>query len=259
MPLFFYIKIDIIRTMNGFKIKIETFEGPLDLLLSFIEKRKLLINEISLAKITDDYLGHIQSISENSIGDRTEFIVIASTLVLIKSRSLLPNLSLSDEEEQNISDLEDRLKLYQKVKDLGEHIKENYGKNILFEKTFHKDATTIFSPHEKITIGALFQSMKEVVGRIPIKNLEPKVLIKKVISIEEMMEKLTERVQKALKLNFKDISGGKAMTREQKVETIVGFLAMLEMFKHGIVDVRQDSIFGDIEMHTSEVGTPQYN
>ena len=101
--------------------------------------------------------------------------------------------------------------------------------------------------------------MKEVVGRIPIKNLEPNVLIKKVISIEDMMEKLTERVQKALKLNFKDISGGKAMTREQKVETIVGFLAMLEMFKQGIVDVRQDSIFGDIEMHTSEVGTPQYN
>ena len=103
--------------MDGFKIKTETFEGPLDLLLSFIEKRKLLINEISLAKITDDYLGHIQSISDHSIGDRAEFIVTASTLLLIKSRSLLPNLSLSDEEEQNISDLEDRLKLYQKIKD----------------------------------------------------------------------------------------------------------------------------------------------
>lgn len=245
--------------MPDFKIKTEKFEGPLDLLLSFIEKRKLLINEISLAKITDDYLEHIKSLLDHSIGDRAEFLVIASTLVLIKSRSLLPSISLSDEEEQNISDLEERLKLYQKVKDLGEHIKESYGKNILFEKTFHKDSTAIFSPHEKITIGALFQSMKEVVGRIPIKNLEPKVLIKKVISIEEMMERLTERVQKALKLSFREISGGKAMTREQKVETIVGFLAMLEMFKQGIVDIKQDSTFGDIEMQTSEVGIPQYN
>ncbi|MEI8337858.1 MAG: segregation/condensation protein A [bacterium] len=245
--------------MSDFKIKTETFEGPLDLLLSFIEKRKLLINEISLAKITDDYLSHIQLIGDHSIGDRAEFIVIASTLLLIKSRSLLPNLSLSDEEEQNISDLEDRLKLYQKVKELGEHIKNSYGKNILFEKTFHKDSTAIFSPHEKITIGALFQSMKDVVGRIPVKNLEPKVLIKKVISIEEMMDRLTERVQKALKVSFKGASTGKMLTREEKVETIVGFLAILEMFKQGIVDIRQDSIFGDIEMHTSEVGTPQYN
>ncbi len=245
--------------MEGFKIKTETFEGPLDLLLSFIEKRKLLINEISLAKITDDYLGHIRSINENSIGDRTEFIVIASTLVLIKSRSLLPNLSLSDEEEQNISDLEDRLKLYQKIKELGVHISENYGKNILFEKTFHKDLTAIFSPHEKITIGALYQSMKEVVSRIPIKRTEPKVMIKKVVSIEEMIERLTERVQKALKISFKDFSGGKAMNKEQRIETIVGFLAMLEMVKQGIVDVKQDSTFGDIEMLTSELSTPQYN
>ena len=245
--------------MDGFKIKTETFEGPLDLLLSFIEKRKLLINEISLAKITDDYLGHIQSISDHSIGDRAEFIVTASTLLLIKSRSLLPNLSLSDEEEQNISDLEDRLKLYQKIKELGVHIKESYGKNILFEKTFHKDATAVFSPNEKITVGALYQSMKEVIGRIPVKNLEPKVLIKKVISIEEMIEKLTDRIQKTLKMSFKEFSGGKAVSKEQKVETIVGFLALLEMFKQGIVDIKQDSTFGDIEMNTAELGIPQYN
>ena len=245
--------------MTDFKIKTETFEGPLDLLLSFIEKRKLLINEISLAKITDDYLGHIQTLSNHSIGDRTEFIVIASTLLLIKSRSLLPNLSLSDEEEQNISDLEERLKLYQKIKELGVHIKENYGKNILFEKTFHKDTTAVFSPHEKITISALYQSMKDVVGRIPVKNLEPKVMIKKVISIEEMIERLTEKVQKALKFSFKEISGGKAMSREQKVETIVGFLAILEMFKQGVIEIKQESTFGDIEMHTSELGIPQYN
>jgi len=95
---------------------------------------------------------------------------VASTLLLIKSRSLLPNLALSEEEEQNISDLEERLKLYQKVKDLGEHIKNSYGKNILFEKTYHKDPSVIFSPHEKDNYRALYSAMKEVVGRIPIKK-----------------------------------------------------------------------------------------
>ena len=101
--------------------------------------------------------------------------------------------------------------------------------------------------------------MKEVVGRIPIKNLEPKVQIKKVISIEEMIERLTDRIQKTLKMSFKEFSGGKAVSREQKVETIVGFLALLEMFKQGVVDIKQDSTFGDIEMHSSELGIPQYN
>jgi hypothetical protein len=72
-------------------IKSEIFEGPLDLLLSLIEKRKLLINEVSLAKITDDYIAHIQNASEQSMRDQSNFILIASTLLLIKSKSLLPN------------------------------------------------------------------------------------------------------------------------------------------------------------------------
>lgn len=244
--------------MPEFKIKTEVFEGPLDLLLSLIEKRKLLINEISLAKITDNYLEHIKLINENAIGDRAEFIVIASTLLLIKSRSLLPGLSLSNDEEQDIADLEDRLKLYQKIKELGEIIKESYGKKILFEKTFKKDSNVIFSPHQKITIESLYASMKDVVGRIPIKTLEPKVMIKKIISIEEMIEKLTERIQKTLKMNFKDFSGGAVQSREQRVEMIVGFLAMLELVKQGIVDVKQDSTFGNIEIHNSKMDTPQY-
>ncbi len=245
--------------MPEFKIKTEVFEGPLDLLLSLIEKRKLLINEISLAKITDGYLEYIKLINENAIGDRAEFIVIASTLLLIKSRSLLPGLTLSDEEEQNIADLEDRLKIYQKIKELGETIKKSYGRKILFEKIFRKDSNVIFSPHQKITIESLYASMKDVVGRIPVKTMEPKVMIKKIISIEEMIERLTERIQKTLKMSFKDFSGGKAASREQKIETIVGFLAMLELFKQGILDVKQDSTFGNIEIQNSKVDIPQYN
>lgn len=83
-------------TLPEFKIKTEVFEGPLDLLLSLVEKRKLFISDISLASVTDEYINHINKLPEYSMDDRTQFILIASTLLLIKAKSLLPNLPLTE-------------------------------------------------------------------------------------------------------------------------------------------------------------------
>ena len=74
----------------SFIVKQQHFEGPLDLLLSLIEKRKLFINDIALAKVTDDFISHIQSLNQFPMADSANFILIASTLLLIKSKSLLP-------------------------------------------------------------------------------------------------------------------------------------------------------------------------
>ena len=101
---------------TSYKVKTEKFEGPLDLLLNLIEKRKLLINEISLAKISDDYIQFIKDSGNFPMGESANFILIASTLLLIKSRSLLPSLSLSQEEENSIEELEHRLKIYKEIK-----------------------------------------------------------------------------------------------------------------------------------------------
>jgi segregation and condensation protein A len=98
---------------DKFLVKTEAFEGPLDLLLHLIEKRKLLINEVSLIKITDDYIEYIQSHDNISLKNNAHFILVASTLVLIKSKSLLPTLELTREEEQDIEDLEARI--YQRL------------------------------------------------------------------------------------------------------------------------------------------------
>src|SRR4051812_32375972 len=102
-----------------FLVKHEQFEGPLDLLLSLIEKRKLFINDISLAKVADDFINHIKNFEQFPIGESANFILIASTLLLIKSKSLLPTLQLTEEEQGSIEDLETRLKIYQRIKDGG--------------------------------------------------------------------------------------------------------------------------------------------
>ena len=116
---------------SAYKVQLPIFEGPLDLLLDLIEQRKLLINDVSLAKVTDDYLAHIKEEGGFSLPGAAQFILVASTLLLIKSRSLLPSLALTEEEEGSIEDLERRLMLYKKMKDLRAGVQTLFGKEII--------------------------------------------------------------------------------------------------------------------------------
>jgi segregation and condensation protein A len=102
---------------NAPTVKTPIYEGPLDLLLDLIEKRKLLINDISLAEVTDEYIARINTMEEMPVGETTEFVSLAATLLLIKSRSLLPTLSITGEEVKDIKELEYRLAVYQLFKE----------------------------------------------------------------------------------------------------------------------------------------------
>jgi segregation and condensation protein A len=109
-------------------IKTETFEGPMELLIELVEKRKLLINDISLAKVTDEYMQTVRAMQELSLPHTSQFITLAATLLLIKSKSLLPVLNLTSEETASIEDLEERLKLYQIYRDAGIELQTRFGK-----------------------------------------------------------------------------------------------------------------------------------
>ncbi len=241
-------------TDNQFKIKTEVFEGPMDLLLSLIEKRKLLINDVSLAKVTDDFISYLQNREVYSIKDTSEFLVVASTLLLIKSKSLLPNLDLTEEEKADIYDLELKLKIYKKLKELSIHIKNTFGKNILFFPNARK-FEPVFSPDAKMTKENIAKAIFAVIKNLPKFDVRPKVKIDKVISLEEMITKLTERVKSSLKMSFKDFSG---MGKADKINIIISFLAMLELVKRGIIEVNQKGKFEDIHMETKHVEVPSY-
>ena len=83
--------------MNLYKVKTATFEGPFALLLSLVEERKLFINEISLAEVTEDYINYVNTLGDVDPSTISSFIVVAATLILIKSKSLLPNLNRTDD------------------------------------------------------------------------------------------------------------------------------------------------------------------
>jgi len=239
-----------------YSIKTDVFEGPLDLLLSLIEKRKLLINDISLAKVADDYIAYTKSLSSLPVGYTANFLLIASTLVLIKSKSLLPALSLSEEEEGSIRDLEERLRIYKCIQQASVNIKERFGTNIIFPKSQLRRSEVVFSPDKDTTISGISSAIRSVLSQLPKKEYIQETVVKKVMSLEEMIDKLRGRIETHLKTGFKEFSG---MGKSEKVHVVVSFLAMLELVKRGIVDVAQERKFGDINIESRAVGTPRYN
>ncbi len=242
--------------ISPYQIKQGTFEGPLELLLSLIEQKKLFVNEISLAEVTNDYIAYIKSIegiqTEKHIANVSYFILIAATLILIKSKSLLPNLSLTDDETEKISDLENRLKLYAIIKNASIEIGNNFGTQIIFMPTERVWSEPIFSPDASITISNITQSIRETLDKVPkITEKLPEIEIKKIINIDEVINSLTDRIQNAINLSFRDFtkSHGAQNEDEAKVHVIISFLAMLELVREGIIDVMQNSSFGDIEIN----------
>ncbi len=244
--------------MNQYTVKTQVFEGPLDLLLELVTKRKLFVNDVPLSQVTDDFIRYIEKHEEFPIGESAEFIVVASTLMLIKSRSLLPMIELTDDEEESIQDLENRLILYARVRELAAGLKNIFGKQIIFEKTPGKNPVIIFSPDSKTDTKNLLLTLEKVIESLPKKEVVPKIVVKKVISLEEMIERLAERISQVSKINFKDFHATKGkLTYEKKVSIIIGFLAMLELVKRGAIRVTQERR-GDIEMESETINVPVY-
>lgn len=246
--------------MENFQIRTESFEGPLDLLLSLIEKRKLHVSDFSLSKIADDFLDHLRALPEISLKETANFVVVASTLMLIKSRSLLPRLALSNEEEGNIEDLKRRLKVYTRVKELSERVKEMFGRQRIFPRGETKEIAPVFSPSKDLTRDALFFAAESVVSNLPKQEKIPQAQVKKMITMEETMSRLIERIQKHMKLRFKDFVGalGGDGKREERAVIIVSFLALLELVKRGVISTEQEGHFEDIQIETREISVPRY-
>lgn len=226
-----------------FKIKLSGFEGPLDLLLDLIEARKLSISIVSLAAVTDDYIKHIKTLADFPRSEVADFLVVASTLMLIKSRSLLPTLELTEEETEGIYDLETRLKLISRLRELGGNIKETWLKRTMFSREAFLGMEFGFIEPKGVEAQTLHAGLKALVAGFPKIRELPSKTLEKVISIEEKMIELVARLSERLKATFGEVVGAK-----NKTEIIVGFLALLELVKDGALLVKQEEQFGNIEL-----------
>jgi len=251
---------DSLLSGSAYRLKTEQFEGPLDLLLDLIEKRKLHIGDFSLAQVADDYIAYIRSMNHFPLGDVAHFLVIAATLVLLKSKALLPQLNLSSEEEVSIDELKRRLMMLEKFRELALGIRTNIFKKTLFFRRERREMP-VFTPHPSITLQSVLASVESVKMALPKHEYIPKAVVRKVVSIEEMMERLSSRIQQALKTSFHEFSGhhGKVLNRDERIHVVVSFLAMLELVKQGVLDVIQERGFGEIHMESLDLATPNYS
>lgn len=237
-----------------YKIQTEKFEGPLDLLLDLIERRKLLINDFSLSQITDDFVNYISTAGQVPAQKISDFLVIASTLILIKSKSLLPKLALEKEESEDIKDLETRLNILKIFKDISIAIGEQFGKNIRFKKRQVKTLEPRFTPSKELNSHNMRIIMLSVINTFPKQEVKQEARIKKVISLEDTMNNLINRVKRNIKMTFSEFS----KDNKEKVNVVVSFLAMLELVKRGFISVEQNGKFDEINIESSEINTPSF-
>ena len=243
--------------MDEFAIKVGEFEGPLDLLLGLIEKKKLHISEVSLSQVTDDYIAYLKQFEDTPLSNMANFILVASTLILIKSYSLISSLAVTEEEKADIEDLEKRLKLYGRIKELSVYVKALFGQSAIFVRENTSHFEPVFTPTEEITQENILKAIKSVIDNLPKKETPAEAIIKKVISLEEVINDLSQRIQQSFKVKFSDYTK-LANYNKEKVNIIISFLGMLELVKQGIIEVKQDSMFADIDMESKNVAVPRY-
>lgn len=240
--------------MAAFAIKQEKFEGPLDLLLTLIEQKKLHINDIALSSITDDFLNYAKSSTDFPIAESAEFAFVAATLLLIKSKALLPQLSLSHEEVENIDELQNRLRLLQRFRKLSRHVRHLFGSAPLY-LPLQREVPPVFAPPRKVSPSMILTAIKSVFAALPRTEALSKVAITKAISLEYMIDDLKNRIASALRMSFREFAGAHKGAR---VNIIVGFLAMLELIKEGIITASQNRTHGNIMMEAGRVDIPRY-
>lgn len=238
-----------------YAIKQEHFEGPLDLLLELITKEKLSINEISLAKVTDEFIAHLGTLQAagkarlpDGQADReliAEFLVIAATLLLVKSRSLLPQFQPTAEEEESIAELERRLTEYQRLKAVSQELgRLARGGPHAFSREAYTGTQPAFHPPTHFEPAGLKDAFRAVLAALPkVEELAEKKL-KHVISLEEKIQELHALLREKVERVFSELVAG----AKEKVEVIVSFLALLELAKQKLVTVKQEGLFEDIKI-----------
>ena len=246
----------------GISYKLESFEGPLDLLLHLIEKNKVNIYDIPIATITDQYLEYVKHMEEESMDVVSEFLVMAATLLDIKARMLLPKeVNEEGEEEDPRAELVARLLEYKTYKYMSMELKDM---ELDAEKIFYK-SPTIPREVEKyeppvdldklldgVTLAKLQQIFQSVMRRQkdkidPVRSTYGTIR-KEPVSLEQKIASVMGYARKHRKFSFR----GMLSKQKDKTEVVVTFLALLELMKVGKIYLTQENLFDDMMIETLE-------
>jgi segregation and condensation protein A len=233
----------------AYHIKLEQFEGPLDLLLSLTEQEKLDITRVSLAKIADQYLEYIAKAQDITLGHLADFLSVAARLILIKSKALLPLLEFTEEEEEEIKDLEHQLAQYKKFKEAAKNMALLYDSpKASFSREGFSGLGVVFYPPENIVAEDLARVFAKILGEIPVVEKLEEEMVKEVLTLEERIVHLQDALREKMQTSFSEL----VANAKDKVEIVVSFLAMLELVKQRLIHVEQGELFSEIHLKHKE-------
>lgn len=231
-----------------YAIKIDNFEGPLDLLCHLIDKNKMEIWEIHLSEITDQYIDYLKEQEKLNLEIASEFLVMASTLLYLKSKKLLPK---QEEEEEEITEEEliRRIIEYKKFKEISKKLKENY---LTFSNRYFKLPEEIKLPKQKLekdydqkVILEVYQNMiernQEKINQNA-KNIE-KIAITDHYTVASKVKEMFKVLIKQKKFIFNQLF---SLNKHNKQEVVTAFSGLLELSRRSKVETEQEELFGDI-------------
>lgn len=230
-----------------YEVRLPTFEGPLDLLLHLIEKEELDITTVSLAQVTDQYLNYISQLEEKRVANLVDFLVVASKLLLIKSRLLLPTpqVAVEDEEGDVGEDLVRQLIEYKKFRQVATFLAER-GKQNLHAYVRVGPAVVSGSARDldmsDTSLNALVQIVRQALEIMPPEPPVSQIISPITISIHDKIHQIQARLRQRGEMGFYELVTGARV----RIEVIVTFLAVLELIKNGFLSIRQERLFGDI-------------
>lgn len=224
----------------SYEISLDNFSGPLQKLLELIEEKKYEVTTVNLAKVTGDFLDHVRTVEKSEPRLLADFIAVAAKLILIKSKSLIPDLPLTAEEESDIKDLELRLKLYKQFKEAESSIGVLWKRGLVSypREPASALAVPVFYPPsglKPITLLSAISSLHDTLSAY--QNDKEKY---EVVNFEEYVTNLFASVSGRIS-RFSALSGSL-----EKKEVVLLFLALLHLLKDAKISIDQEDQFSDI-------------
>lgn len=242
-----------------YKVKLQTFEGPFDLLVYLIENAEMSIYDIRISEITSQYLEYIKTMEENNINVTQDFMVLAAALIEIKSKLILPRMATSGEtllEEDPRTELVERILEYKQFKLAGEILREKEEKNSrIFEKPQEDISVYLDNPDEYLSLD--IKSFSNAFSLFIQKKQKVEAVRKHYTRIERDRSTMEGRIRSILKavrskigefFNFKELIPNK----KDRYDVVVTFVSLLEMAKERVIKVEQKGIYGNIQVSSGE-------
>ncbi|MDD2758398.1 MAG: segregation/condensation protein A [Patescibacteria group bacterium] len=224
------------------EIKLEQFSGPLDLLLGLIEQEKLNINDIALSQVTEQFFDYLNKLGEKRPEELADFLVIATKLVYIKSKNLLPDLVSEADEGPSLAE---QLKMYKRYLEASREVNKRWeAGELAYGRLEPPVKSEGFTPPANAGVDDLKNSLYNLLKRLKPINPLPKVSIDRAVTVKQKLESILAMLKKSGRISFRQMLA----EAESRTEVIISFLALLELVKSGDASIKQKNAFDDLEI-----------